>query len=135
MKIISRNSKWSFNICEILKNRLKWSFRNFENEKKKFLISKCKIVNFFVETSKMYFYWKLSTIKKNEIKSLNICITTANIENEKKRFVELSIDIIEKTCTKKFKRTLKFANVINLKIFVAKKKFCILFESRICGRK
>ena len=86
MKIISKNSKWSFNICEILKNRLKWSFRNFENEKKKFLISKCKIVNFFVETSKMYFYWKLSTIEKNEMKSLNICITTVNIKNEKKTF-------------------------------------------------
>ena len=62
-------------------------------------------------------------------------MTTTNIENEKKRFVELSIDIIEKTCTKKFEHTSKFANAVSLKIFVAKKKFCILFEFRICDRK
>ena len=29
-------------------------------------------------------------------------MTKTNIKNEKKRFVELSIDIIEKTSTKKF---------------------------------
>ena len=62
-------------------------------------------------------------------------MTTVNIENEKKRFVKLLIDIIEKTCTKKFEHMLKSANVVNLKIFVAKKKICILFEFCICDKK
>ena len=66
---------------------------------------------------------------------LNIYTTKTNIENEKKRFVELLIDIIEKTCMKKFEHMLKFANVVSLKIFDAKKKFCILFEFHIYDKK
>ena len=76
----------------------------------------------------------------NDRKKRNEIIKHMHNNNEhrkrkKKRFVKLSIDIIEKTCTKKFKHTSKFANAVSLKIFVAKKKFCILFEFRICDRK
>ena len=62
-------------------------------------------------------------------------MTKTNLESEKKRFVDLSINIIEKTCTKKFKLMLKSANAVNLKIFVVKKIFCILFKFCICDRK
>ena len=40
----------------IFKKSIEIIISNFRKWKKKFLISKCKIVNFFVETSKMYFY-------------------------------------------------------------------------------
>ena len=41
---------WNF------KKSFKMIISKFRKWKKKILISKCKIVNFFVETSKMYFY-------------------------------------------------------------------------------
>ena len=104
--------------------------------KKKNFNFKIQNRQFFRQNIKNIFLLKIidDRKKRNEIVK-HMHNDSEHQKRKKKRFVELSIDIIEKIYMKKFEHTSKSANAVNLKIFVTKKKFCILFEFRICDRK